>query len=204
LLCGTLRIRRSNSELQSDARPSDGHRHRRNPLCYRVPRYWAYQAHQGVLNFVVITAALSAFNSGLNSTERMLLSLAQNQQAPARFARISKDGGVPYMGILFSAGAISIGVLLDLLVPGGAYTRTDHDMDDDPHYPMAVPASEDARPDKPEPAISAVRVAVHELRRVRRLRTRDRNDGFQPQYSDRPLHRIGVVRRDLPRLSATS
>jgi AAT family amino acid transporter len=52
-------------------------------------------AAPGIINFVVITAALSAFNSGLYSTGRMLLTLAENHQAPARFRTISRGGSVP-------------------------------------------------------------------------------------------------------------
>jgi AAT family amino acid transporter len=78
-------------------------------------------AAAGVLNFVVITAALSAFNSGLYSTGRMLLSLAENHQAPTLFTRISGRGRVPYLGILFSAGVLSIGVVVNLVLPQRAF-----------------------------------------------------------------------------------
>ena len=78
-------------------------------------------AAPGIINFVVITAALSAFNSGLYSTGRMLLTLAENHQAPARFRTISRNGKVPYVGILFSAGVLSIGVVVDLVLPERAF-----------------------------------------------------------------------------------
>jgi AAT family amino acid transporter len=78
-------------------------------------------AAPGIINFVVITAALSAFNSGLYSTGRMLLTLAENHQAPARFRTISRGGSVPYVGILFSAGVLSIGVVVDLVLPERAF-----------------------------------------------------------------------------------
>lgn len=77
-------------------------------------------AAPGIINFVVITAALSAFNSGLYSTGRMLLKLAENHEAPARF-RTSRGGNVPYVGILFSAGVLSIGVVVDLVLPERAF-----------------------------------------------------------------------------------
>jgi AAT family amino acid transporter len=70
-----------------------------------------------LLNFVVITAALSAFNSGMYSTGRMLLTLAQNGQAPTVFEKISARGHVPFVGILFSGVVLLIGVVLNLLLP---------------------------------------------------------------------------------------
>jgi AAT family amino acid transporter len=73
-------------------------------------------AAAGVINFVVLTAALSAFNSGLFSTGRMLRNLAQHGQAPQIFARLSKTG-TPAIGILFSAFFLLIAVFLNYVVP---------------------------------------------------------------------------------------
>jgi AAT family amino acid transporter len=70
----------------------------------------------GIINFVVITAALSSCNGGIFSTGRMLYSLAQNGQAPAAFARTSKNG-VPRNALLLSIGALLLGVLANYLVP---------------------------------------------------------------------------------------
>jgi AAT family amino acid transporter len=70
-----------------------------------------------VLNFVVITAVLSAFNSGMYSTGRMLLTLAQNGQAPRMFTAISKRGHVPYVGLLCSASVLLIAVFLNAYYP---------------------------------------------------------------------------------------
>ena len=53
----------------------------------------------GIINFVVITAALSSCNGGIFSTGRMLYSLAQNGQAPANFATTAKNG-VPRQAFL--------------------------------------------------------------------------------------------------------
>jgi AAT family amino acid transporter len=69
----------------------------------------------GIINFVVITAALSSCNGGIFSTGRMLYSLAQNGQAPAAFARTSN--GVPRNALLLSIGALLLGVLANYLVP---------------------------------------------------------------------------------------
>lgn len=78
-------------------------------------------AAAGVLNFVVITAALSAFNSGLYSTGRMLHSLAEKGEAPRVFAILSSRGRVPYVGILFSGAVLTLGVVLDYLLPARAF-----------------------------------------------------------------------------------
>jgi AAT family amino acid transporter len=70
----------------------------------------------GIINFVVLTAALSSCNSGIFSTGRMLFNLAQQDQAPKSFKKINK-GGVPSIAIIASAGALLIGVALNYLVP---------------------------------------------------------------------------------------
>ncbi|KIL75163.1 amino acid permease [Bacillus badius] len=70
----------------------------------------------GIINFVVLTAALSSCNSGIFSTGRMLFNLADQGQASPAFKRISKTG-VPSLAILMSAGALLIGVVLNYFVP---------------------------------------------------------------------------------------
>lgn len=75
----------------------------------------------GIINFVVITAALSSCNGGIFSTGRMLYSLAQHGQAPAVFAKTSK-GGVPRNALLLSITALLLGVLLNYLVPEKVFT----------------------------------------------------------------------------------
>ncbi|MGJ7902094.1 amino acid permease [Lysobacter sp. 1R34A] len=70
----------------------------------------------GIINFVVLTAALSSCNGGIFSTGRMLYNLAQQKQAPAFFANTS-PGGVPRAAILVSVVALLFGVLLNYLAP---------------------------------------------------------------------------------------
>ncbi|MBA4361306.1 MAG: amino acid permease, partial [Pseudomonas sp.] len=70
----------------------------------------------GIINFVVITAALSSCNGGIFSTGRMLYSLAQNGQAPAGFATTSSNG-VPRRALLLSIFVLLLGVLLNYMVP---------------------------------------------------------------------------------------
>ncbi|MFJ3957352.1 amino acid permease [Arthrobacter sp. NPDC090010] len=54
-----------------------------------------------VMNFVVITALLSAGNSGLYSCARMLFSLADQGHAPKAFARLTKRG-IPMVALVVS------------------------------------------------------------------------------------------------------
>lgn len=70
----------------------------------------------GIINFVVLTAALSSCNSGIFSTGRMLFNLAQQKQAPNSFSKISRSG-VPSKAIIFSAFLLLVGVVLNYLVP---------------------------------------------------------------------------------------
>jgi len=70
-----------------------------------------------VLNFVVLTAALSSFNSGMYSTSRMLLTLSNNQQAPRFLSHLSSKGKVPIFGVISTATVLSVGVVLNYLLP---------------------------------------------------------------------------------------
>lgn len=70
----------------------------------------------GIINFVVITAALSSCNSGIFSSGRMLLSLAEEGHASKHFAKISR-AGVPYIGLLATVFVLLIGVALNYLIP---------------------------------------------------------------------------------------
>ncbi|MEQ4725431.1 amino acid permease [Nonomuraea sp. B19D2] len=54
-----------------------------------------------VMNFVIITALLSAGNSGLYSCARMLFSLAEEKQAPQALRRLSKRG-IPLIALSVS------------------------------------------------------------------------------------------------------
>lgn len=69
-----------------------------------------------VINFVVITAALSAFNSGLFSTGRMLYNLSLQHNGPKYFSKLSNNGS-PRRGILFSSFILLLAVFLNYIVP---------------------------------------------------------------------------------------
>lgn len=72
-----------------------------------------------LLNFVVLTAALSVYNSGTYCNARMLLGMAEQGDAPASLAKVDKRG-VPVRSILVSAGVTLIAVLLNYLMPQNA------------------------------------------------------------------------------------
>lgn len=74
----------------------------------------------GVMNLVVLTAALSSLNSGLYSTGRILRSMAMSGSAP-KFTGLMNKGQVPYGGILLTAGFGVLGVGLNYVVPGKAF-----------------------------------------------------------------------------------
>ncbi|MGX1982932.1 amino acid/polyamine/organocation transporter (APC superfamily) [Thermolongibacillus altinsuensis] len=78
-------------------------------------------AAAGIINFVVLTAALSSCNSGIFSTGRMLFNLAQQGEAPQQYAKLTKSG-VPGTAILASAGALLIGVCMNYVVPEKVFT----------------------------------------------------------------------------------
>ncbi|MEV0339527.1 amino acid permease [Nocardia sp. NPDC050713] len=77
-------------------------------------------AAAGIINFVLLTAALSSCNSGIYSTGRMLRSLSLRQEAPARFGELS-GRSVPYVGITASAAAMVIGVVVNVISPDKAF-----------------------------------------------------------------------------------
>jgi L-asparagine permease len=77
-------------------------------------------ASASVMNFVVLTAALSSLNAGLYSTGRILRSMALNGSAPGFTARMSANG-VPYGGILLTTVLTLLGVGLNALVPSQAF-----------------------------------------------------------------------------------
>ncbi|MEE1621303.1 amino acid permease [Zafaria sp. Z1313] len=72
-----------------------------------------------IMNFVVITAALSSCNSGLYSIGRIFRAMANNGHAPQWLARMNKRH-VPYAAILAVGGVYLAGILLNIWL-GGTY-----------------------------------------------------------------------------------
>ncbi|HHY72116.1 MAG TPA: amino acid permease [Bacillus bacterium] len=69
-----------------------------------------------VMNFVLLTAVLSAANSGIYATSRTLFTMSQNGEAPKLFLKITKKG-IPLNGILLTTTFIIVGVFLAYLTP---------------------------------------------------------------------------------------
>lgn len=65
-----------------------------------------------IINFVVLTAAMSGCNSGIYSAGRMLYTLAVNGQAPKFLARVSASG-VPANSIMVTLACLLVGVVLN-------------------------------------------------------------------------------------------
>ena len=69
-------------------------------------------AAAGVMNFVILAAALSAMNSQLYITARMLFSLSRSGFAPRALGRLSRNG-VPVRALLVSTLGIGIAAVLN-------------------------------------------------------------------------------------------
>jgi amino acid transporter, AAT family len=78
-------------------------------------------AAAGIINFVVLTAALSSCNGGIFSTARMLFNLAENDEAPKGLGKLNKNG-VPSKAVFVTGGALLVGVILNYLVPAKVFT----------------------------------------------------------------------------------
>lgn len=74
----------------------------------------------GIINFVVLTSAASACNSGMFSTSRILFNLSNNNQASPNFAKLNKNA-VPSNALFISTLVVSVGALLSKLIPEQAF-----------------------------------------------------------------------------------
>lgn len=74
----------------------------------------------GVMNFVVLTAALSSLNSGLYSTGRTLRSMGMVGSAP-KFTTYMSGRQVPLGGIMLTVAINLIGVLINYAWPSKAF-----------------------------------------------------------------------------------
>ena len=73
-----------------------------------------------ILNLVVLSAALSVYNSCVYCNSRMLLGLAQQGNAPQVFGAVNKRG-LPLNALVVSAFATGLCVLLNFVMPGQAF-----------------------------------------------------------------------------------
>jgi aromatic amino acid transport protein AroP len=72
-----------------------------------------------LLNFVVLTAALSVYNSGTYCNGRMLVGLAEQGDAPKSLARVDTRG-VPVRALVVSALVTFLAVVVNYVVPHNA------------------------------------------------------------------------------------
>jgi L-asparagine transporter-like permease len=74
-----------------------------------------------VFNFVILVAALSAMNSQLYITTRMLFSLSRAGYAPRALGRINRHG-VPAGALLLSTIGIAFAAVLNVVYPDASFT----------------------------------------------------------------------------------
>jgi amino acid transporter, AAT family len=73
-----------------------------------------------IMNFVVLTAALSSVNTNLYLSTRMLFSLGRGGYAPAWMGKVSANG-VPHRALLASTAGIIAAILLAVFAPKNAF-----------------------------------------------------------------------------------
>jgi amino acid transporter, AAT family len=73
-----------------------------------------------IMNFVVLTAALSSVNTNLYLSTRMLFSLGRGGYAPAWMGKVSGNG-VPHRALLASTAGIVAAILLAIYAPKNAF-----------------------------------------------------------------------------------
>ena len=74
----------------------------------------------GIMNFVVLTAALSSLNTNLYLSTRMVFSLGRENYAPAWLGRVSRNG-VPHPALAVSTAGIIAAILLAFFAPKDAF-----------------------------------------------------------------------------------
>lgn len=74
----------------------------------------------GLINFVILVAALSAMNSQLYITTRTMFSLSRAGQAPERFGKLSARG-VPVAALAMSCLGIAIATVLSIAYPQSSF-----------------------------------------------------------------------------------
>ena len=82
----------------------------------RILSYTGIPHAAGIMNFVVVSAALSSMNTNIYLASRMLFSLSRGRYAPAFLGRLSANG-TPVAAILLSGGCIMLAAGLSKLTP---------------------------------------------------------------------------------------
>jgi L-asparagine transporter-like permease len=86
----------------------------------KVMRALRVPAAAGILNFVILIAALSAMNSQLYITTRMMFSLARAGHAPRRLGVLSRRG-VPLNSLLLSSLGIAVATIVSVVAPQSSF-----------------------------------------------------------------------------------
>jgi len=86
----------------------------------KVMRALAVPGAAGIFNFVILVAALSAMNSQLYITTRMMFSLSRAGCAPSRFGLLNSRG-VPVQALLLSSIGVALAALVSWLAPKSAF-----------------------------------------------------------------------------------
>jgi amino acid transporter, AAT family len=73
-----------------------------------------------LMNFAVLTAALSGANAALYVSSRMLFSMARTGWAPARLGQLNKRGS-PTLAVLFSSYGILVALVMERWAPRDAF-----------------------------------------------------------------------------------
>ena len=74
----------------------------------------------GIMNLVVITAALSSANTNLYLTSRTLFSLSHDGYVPKALGSLGRNG-VPYVALMVSTAGMAAAILLAIFAPGRAF-----------------------------------------------------------------------------------
>jgi L-asparagine transporter-like permease len=82
----------------------------------QVLRHSGIAQAAGIMNFVVITAALSSMNTDIYLCSRMLFSLARSGHAPESLGRLSREG-TPIAASLVSGAGILVAAAMSMLTP---------------------------------------------------------------------------------------
>ena len=86
----------------------------------KVMRALQVPSAAGIFNFVILVAALSAMNSQLYITTRMMFSLSRAGYAPRRFGVLDRRG-VPVQALLLSSLGIALATVMSVLAPKSAF-----------------------------------------------------------------------------------
>ncbi|RXV68863.1 amino acid permease [Burkholderia stabilis] len=74
----------------------------------------------GIMNFVVLMAALSAMNSQLYVATRMIFSLACSGYAPAGLSVVGANG-IPLRSLVVSSGGVAFAAVTSIVMPQGSF-----------------------------------------------------------------------------------